>query len=177
MVSVSIAVVIIAKKSCSVCWDQPLMTRKQVLFLCVCVLLFYTWDLKKGRPLCTSRRFEWRKCLRAALKWKRTRERATKASSHQKSSPFASHSRHGSYDHEKVLNFCSCLEKSLNSTKALEKYSISLLDLEMSLKFTTLSNFFLYEQYFTCFFILICTSDEIASHTESFCKVLLRKVV
>ena len=33
----------------------------------------------------------------------------------------------------------SCLEKSLNSVKDLEKYLISLLGLEKSLKFTTLS--------------------------------------
>ena len=81
------------------------------------------------------------------------------------------------YDHEKVLNFSSCLEKSLNSTKALEKYFISLLDLEMSLKFTTLSIFFCMSNILLLFFILICTSDEIASHTQSFCKVLSRKVV
>ena len=30
---------------------------------------------------------------------------------------------HGSYNLEKVLNFSSCLEKSLNSVKILEKYS------------------------------------------------------
>ena len=55
MVSVSIAVVIIAKKSCSVCWDQPLMTRKQVLFLCVCVCVcvcyYFTRETLKKRDL------------------------------------------------------------------------------------------------------------------------------
>ena len=29
---------------------------------------------------------------------------------------------HGSYNLEKFLNFSSCLEKSLNSVKILEKY-------------------------------------------------------
>ena len=55
----------------------------------------------------------------------------------------------------KVLNFRSCLEKSLNSVKVFEKYLISLLGLEKSLKFTTLSkNIFVYKQYLTYFFIL-----------------------
>ena len=39
----------------------------------------------------------------------------------------------------KVLEFTSRLEKSLNSVKVLEKYLISLLGLEKSLKFTALS--------------------------------------
>ena len=30
---------------------------------------------------------------------------------------------HGSYNLEKVLNFSSCVEKSLNSVKILEKHS------------------------------------------------------
>ena len=50
--------------------------------------------------------------------------------------------RRGSYNLEKVLSFSSRLvrlEKSLNSAKVLEKYLISLLGLEKSLKFTTLS--------------------------------------
>ena len=50
--------------------------------------------------------------------------------------------RRSSYNLEKVLSFSSRLvrlEKSLNSAKVLEKYSISLLGLEKSLKFTTLS--------------------------------------
>ena len=46
---------------------------------------------------------------------------------------------HGSNNLEKVLNFSSRPEKSLNSVKVLEKYLISLLGLENSLKFTTLS--------------------------------------
>ena len=42
------------------------------------------------------------------------------------------------------------LEKVLNSVKVLEKCLISLLGLEKSLKFTTLSkNIFVHEQYFT----------------------------
>ena len=44
-----------------------------------------------------------------------------------------------SYKLEKVLNFSSRLEKSLNLVQVLEKYLISLLGLEKSLKFTTLS--------------------------------------
>ena len=50
--------------------------------------------------------------------------------------------RRGSYNLEKVLSFSSRLvrlEKFLNSAKVLEKYLISLLGLENSLKFTTLS--------------------------------------
>ena len=46
---------------------------------------------------------------------------------------------HSSYNLEKVLNFSSRLEKSLNLVKVLEKYMISLLGLEKSFKFTTLS--------------------------------------
>ena len=46
---------------------------------------------------------------------------------------------HGSYNLEKVLNFSSRLEKSFSLVKVLEKYLISLLGLEKSLKFTTLS--------------------------------------
>ena len=47
---------------------------------------------------------------------------------------------HGSYNFEQVLN----------SVKVLEKYLISLLGLEKSLKFTTLSKkIFVHEQYFT----------------------------
>ena len=42
---------------------------------------------------------------------------------------------HGSYNLEKVLNCDSGLEKSLNWVKVLEKYLISLLGLEKSLKF------------------------------------------
>ena len=47
---------------------------------------------------------------------------------------------HGSYNLEKVLNFSSRLEKSLNSVKVLEKYLVSLyyLGLEKSLKFCNL---------------------------------------
>ena len=57
---------------------------------------------------------------------------------------------HGSYDLEKVLSFSSRLEKSLNLVKVLKKYLISLLGLEKSLKFTTLSkNIFVYGQYLT----------------------------
>ena len=47
--------------------------------------------------------------------------------------------RHGSYNLEKVLNFGSRLEKSFNLVKVLEKYLISLLGLEKSLKFNNLS--------------------------------------
>ena len=43
---------------------------------------------------------------------------------------------HDSYNLEKVLNFSSRLEKSFNLVKVLEKYLISLLGLEKSLKFT-----------------------------------------
>ena len=46
---------------------------------------------------------------------------------------------HGCYNLEKVLNFSSRLEKSFNLVKVLEKYLISLLGLEKSLKFTTMS--------------------------------------
>ena len=46
---------------------------------------------------------------------------------------------HGLYNREKVLKFTSRLEKSLNSVKVLEKYLISLLGLEKSLKLTILS--------------------------------------
>ena len=46
---------------------------------------------------------------------------------------------HGSYNLEKVLNFGSRLEKSFNLVKVLEKYLISLLCLEKSLKFSNLS--------------------------------------
>ena len=46
---------------------------------------------------------------------------------------------HSSYNLQKVLNFSGRLEKSLNLVKDLEKYLISLLGLEKSLKFTTLS--------------------------------------
>ena len=50
---------------------------------------------------------------------------------------------HGSYNLETVFNFFS---KVLNSVKILEKYLISLLGLEKSLKFTTLSkNIFVHE--------------------------------
>ena len=44
---------------------------------------------------------------------------------------------HGSYNLEKVLSFSSRLEKSLNSVKVLEKYWISFLRLEKTLKFNT----------------------------------------
>ena len=44
---------------------------------------------------------------------------------------------HGSYNLEKVFNFSGYLEKSLNSVKVHEKYLISLLGLEKSLKLTT----------------------------------------
>ena len=44
----------------------------------------------------------------------------------------------GSYKIEKVFNFSSFLEKSLNSVKVLEEYLISL-GLQKSLKFSTLS--------------------------------------
>ena len=46
---------------------------------------------------------------------------------------------HGSYNLEKVLNFTSRREKSLESVEVLEKYLISLLGLGTSLKFTTLT--------------------------------------
>ena len=46
---------------------------------------------------------------------------------------------HGSYNLEKVLNFGSRLEKSFNLVKVLEKYLISLLGLEKSLKSNNLS--------------------------------------
>ena len=55
--------------------------------------------------------------------------------------------RRGSYNLEKVLSFSSRLvrlEKSLNSAKVLEKYLISLLGLEKSLKLTTLSTSYTY---------------------------------
>ena len=55
--------------------------------------------------------------------------------------------RRGSYNLEKVLSFSSRLvrlEKSLNSAKVLEKYLISLLGLEKSLKLTTLSTPYTY---------------------------------
>ena len=42
-----------------------------------------------------------------------------------------------SYNLKKVLKFTSRLEKCLYSVKVLEKYLISLLGLEKSLKFTT----------------------------------------
>ena len=43
------------------------------------------------------------------------------------------------------LEFLKCLQKSLNSVKILEKFLISLVGLEKSLKFTTLSqNIFLH---------------------------------
>ena len=56
--------------------------------------------------------------------------------------PIVSHKRtsyHGSYNLEKVLNFGSRLEKSFNLVKVLEKYLISLLALEKSLKVSNLS--------------------------------------
>ena len=43
------------------------------------------------------------------------------------------------YDLEKVLDFGNHLEKSFNLVKVLEKYLISLLSLEKSLKFSNLS--------------------------------------
>ena len=51
------------------------------------------------------------------------------------------HLQHGSYMYNrgKVLNFTSRREKLLKLVKVLEKYLISLLDLEKSLKLTTLS--------------------------------------
>ena len=53
------------------------------------------------------------------------------------------HSQHGSYMYNlgKVLNFISCCKKLLKLVKVLEKYLISLLGLEKSLKFTTLHLF------------------------------------
>ena len=60
----------------------------------------------------------------------------------------------GSYNFEKVLNFSSYLAKSLNSVMVLEKYLISLLGLEKSLKFTTLSKIiFVNEQYLSFQFV------------------------
>ena len=57
---------------------------------------------------------------------------------------------HGWYNLEKVLKFSSCLEKSSNSVEVVEKYLFSLLGLEKSLKFTTLSKtIFVHEQYLT----------------------------
>ena len=57
---------------------------------------------------------------------------------------------HGSYNLEKVLSFNSCLSKSFNSVKVLEKYLISLLGLEKFLNFTTLcKKIFVHEQYLT----------------------------
>ena len=58
---------------------------------------------------------------------------------HTRMTDVTTHYKHGSYNLEKVLNFSSCLEKSLISVKVLEKYLISLLGLEESLKFVTLS--------------------------------------
>ena len=51
------------------------------------------------------------------------------------------HFQHGSYMYNlgKVLNFTSGRKKLLKLVKVLEKYLISLLGLEKSLKFTTLS--------------------------------------
>ena len=51
------------------------------------------------------------------------------------------HLQHGSYMYNlgKVLNFTSRRKKLLKLVKVLEKYLISLLGLEKSLKFTTLS--------------------------------------
>ena len=46
---------------------------------------------------------------------------------------------HGSYILEKAWNFGSRLEKSFNLVKVLEKYLISLLCLQKSLKFSNLS--------------------------------------
>ena len=45
---------------------------------------------------------------------------------------------HGSYNLQKVLNFNSRLEKSLNLVKVLEEYLISLIGHEKSLKFSNL---------------------------------------
>ena len=45
---------------------------------------------------------------------------------------------HGLYNREKVLNFSSHHENSLNLVRVLEKCLISLLGLEKSLKFNTL---------------------------------------
>ena len=77
---------------------------------------------------------------------------------------------HSSYNLEKVLNFSSCLEKSLNSVKVLEKYLISLLGLEKALKVTTLcKSIFVPEQYLNSVsYFKCCTSDAIASDTQSF---------
>ena len=58
---------------------------------------------------------------------------------HTRMTDVTTHYKRGSYNLENVLNFSSCLEKSLISVKVLEKYLISLLGLEESLKFTTLS--------------------------------------
>ena len=54
----------------------------------------------------------------------------------------------GSYNLEKVLNFSSCREESLNLVEVFEQYLVScaLLGLKNTLKFTTLSeNIFVYE--------------------------------
>ena len=69
---------------------------------------------------------------------------------HRRMTDVTTHYKYGSHNLEKVLNFGSCLEKSLISVKVLEKYFISLLGLEKSLKFATLSeNIFVHEQYLT----------------------------
>ena len=49
------------------------------------------------------------------------------------------HLEHGPYNLEKVLDFSNHCKKLLKLVKVLEKYLISLLGLEKSLKFTTLS--------------------------------------
>ena len=46
-------------------------------------------------------------------------------------------SNHGSHNLEKVLNFSTRLEESLNSFEVLGKYLISLLGLEKSFKYAT----------------------------------------
>ena len=55
---------------------------------------------------------------------------------------------------EKVLNFISHLEKSLNSVKIREKYLISLTGLKTSLNFSTFLFLLLQESYPVSFIIL-----------------------
>ena len=69
---------------------------------------------------------------------------------HSKMTDVTTHYKHGSYNLERVLDFSSCLEKSLILVKVLEKYLISSLGLEKCSKFATLSgNIFVHEQYVT----------------------------
>ena len=75
-----------------------------------------------------------------------------------------------SYYLDKVLKCSCCLEKSFNSVKVLEKYLISLLGLEKSLKFTTLSKtIFVHEQYLTSVSVPQMQLQVIPSHFPKHC--------